>query len=88
MPYFNPTWVCGVEAALVLKRQVTPTVTCTALLLQWDPLSPTLAPFNGAFGTVAALNATGGAYYETYPDKPIAKTCVVCQCEAFCDDAS
>lgn len=42
----------------------------------WDPLSPTLAPLNGAFGPVAALNATGGAYYETYDDKPVPKTCV------------
>jgi len=77
-------WVRQVTAFLVRNRHIGCSMYTAASLghltmpyfnpTWWDPLSPTLSPLDGDFAAVAALNASGGAYYETYPDKPVAKT--------------
>jgi hypothetical protein len=71
MPYFNPTCKeCKTEAGCT-ERHVD---LRSFAFAGWDPTSPSLAPFHRDFSSIAALNASGAAYYETYPDVPLPMT--------------
>ena len=72
MHLLGPPDACSMSSAASMGHLTMPYFNPT----WWDPLSPTLSPLDGDFAAVAALNASGGAYYETYPDKPVAKTWV------------